>query len=62
MQAPDQPKQQLDYTDHWAEAAIQRVIDAGIMAGRNNGFAPNEPITRAEVAVVADRLLKQMGK
>ncbi|WP_213428351.1 S-layer homology domain-containing protein, partial [Paenibacillus dendritiformis] len=27
-----------------------------------NGFAPNEPITRAEMAVVADRLLKQMGK
>ncbi|MFW5437316.1 S-layer homology domain-containing protein [Paenibacillus apiarius] len=34
----------------------------GIMNGRGNGFAPSEPITRAEVAVVAERLLKQMGK
>lgn len=57
----EQPKQ-ADYADHWAEASIRRVMDAGIMGGRNTGFAPNEPITRAEVAVVVDRVLKQMGK
>ncbi|WP_420916840.1 S-layer homology domain-containing protein [Paenibacillus thiaminolyticus] len=28
--------------------------------GRGNEFAPNEPITRAEIAVVVDRLLKQL--
>ncbi|MBG9793009.1 N-acetylmuramoyl-L-alanine amidase [Paenibacillus dendritiformis] len=54
------PKQQ-DYEGHWAEASIRRVMDAGIMNGRGNGFTPNEPITRAEVAVVLDRLLKQLG-
>ncbi|MCM3339222.1 S-layer homology domain-containing protein [Paenibacillus sp. MER TA 81-3] len=37
-------------------------MDAGIMGGRNTGLAPNEPITRAEMAVIIDRLLKQMGK
>ncbi|BFH14492.1 hypothetical protein J6TS7_52540 [Paenibacillus dendritiformis] len=57
----DKPKQQ-DYEGHWAETSIRRVMEAGIMNGRNTGFAPNEPITRAEIAVVADRLLKQMGK
>ncbi|WP_430157267.1 S-layer homology domain-containing protein [Paenibacillus thiaminolyticus] len=61
VQAMEQPKQQ-DYEGHWAEASIRRVIDAEIMNGRGNGFAPNEPITRAEIAVVADRLLKHMGK
>ncbi|CAH8772217.1 N-acetylmuramoyl-L-alanine amidase [Paenibacillus dendritiformis] len=53
----EKPKQ-LDYAGHWAEASIRRVMDAGIMGGRNTGFAPNEPITRAEIAVVVDRLLK----
>ncbi|BFH10625.1 N-acetylmuramoyl-L-alanine amidase [Paenibacillus melissococcoides] len=61
VQALEKPKQP-DYAGHWAEASIRRVMDAGIMNGRGNGFAPNEPITRAEMAVVADRLLKQMGK
>ncbi|MGG3841285.1 S-layer homology domain-containing protein [Paenibacillus thiaminolyticus] len=38
------------------------MIEAGIMNGRGNGFAPNEPITRAEIAVVVDRVLKQLGE
>lgn len=58
MEKPKQP----DYAGHWAEASIRRVMDVGIMNGRGNGFAPNEPITRAEIAVVMDRMLKQMGK
>ncbi|WII39502.1 N-acetylmuramoyl-L-alanine amidase [Paenibacillus thiaminolyticus] len=61
VQAMEKPKQQ-DYEGHWAEASIRRVMDAGIMNGRGNGFAPNEPITRAEIAVVVDRLLKSSGK
>ncbi|BFH15528.1 hypothetical protein J6TS7_65670 [Paenibacillus dendritiformis] len=61
VKALEKPKQQ-DYVGHWAEASIRRVMDTGIMNGRGNGFAPNEPITRAEIAVVADRILKQMGK
>ncbi|WII40411.1 S-layer homology domain-containing protein [Paenibacillus thiaminolyticus] len=38
------------------------MIDAGLMGAVIPGFAPNEPITRAEVAVVLDRMLKQMWK
>lgn len=57
----EKPKQQ-DYVGHWAEASIRRVMDAGVMNGRGNGFAPNEPITRAEMAVIIDRLLKQADK
>ncbi|MDU5143504.1 MAG: N-acetylmuramoyl-L-alanine amidase [Paenibacillus dendritiformis] len=59
--ALEKPKQQ-DYVGHWAEASIRRVMGAGIMSGRNTGFAPNEPITRAEIAVVVDRVLKHMEK
>lgn len=58
LEKPKQP----DYAGHWAEASIRRVMDAGIMGGRGNGFAPNEPITRAEIAVVLDRLLKGAAK
>ncbi|WP_240927562.1 S-layer homology domain-containing protein [Paenibacillus thiaminolyticus] len=61
VQALEKPKQQ-DYEGHWAEASIRRVMDTGIMNGRGNGFAPNEPITRAEVATVVDRLLRKMEK
>ncbi|XGA11625.1 S-layer homology domain-containing protein [Paenibacillus thiaminolyticus] len=35
-------------------------MDAGLMGGRNTWFAPNEPITRAEVAVILDHLLKKL--
>ncbi|WII38904.1 S-layer homology domain-containing protein [Paenibacillus thiaminolyticus] len=55
----EKPSQQ-DYVGHWSEASIRRVMDAWIMNGRGNEFAPNEPITRAEIAVVVDRLLKQL--
>ncbi|WP_374016809.1 N-acetylmuramoyl-L-alanine amidase [Paenibacillus thiaminolyticus] len=55
------PKQ-ADYVGHWAEASIRRVKDAGIMNGRGNGFASNEPIAQAEIAIVVDCMLKQMGK
>ncbi|NGP59877.1 cell wall hydrolase [Paenibacillus thiaminolyticus] len=61
MRGMDKEKQQ-DYEGHWAEASIRRVMDTGIMNGRGNGFAPNEPITRAEVATVVDRLLRKMEK
>lgn len=52
-----------DIIGHWAEAQIRAVIDAGIMVGRDSGnFEPNQPITRAEVAVVAERLLSRFNK
>ncbi|WP_374018214.1 S-layer homology domain-containing protein [Paenibacillus thiaminolyticus] len=57
----EKPKQQ-DCEGHWAEASIRRVMDAGIMNGCKTGFAPNESITRAEIAVIVDRMLKSSGK
>ncbi|GAC41748.1 hypothetical protein PPOP_1099 [Paenibacillus popilliae ATCC 14706] len=59
MKAGDKPVPP-DIIGHWAEASIRAVIEAGIMVGRGSGnFEPNQPITRAEVAVVADRILKR---
>ncbi|GAV11274.1 GH25 family lysozyme [Paenibacillus sp. NAIST15-1] len=52
-------KSKNDCKGHWAESAIKEVIEAGIMSGRGNGFEPNSPITRAEVATIVSRLLKR---
>ena len=61
VEAMEKPKQQ-DCEGHWAEASIRRVMDAGIMNGCNTGFALNESITRAEIAVIVDPMLKSSGK
>jgi len=50
-----------DYADiaPWAKESVLNVIEDGIMVGDGQGyFKPTEPITRQEVAVVIDRLLK----
>lgn len=47
--------------DHWAASAISSVKEAGLMNGSNGRFRPNDGVTRAELAVVADRLLKKMN-
>ncbi|MFL1677016.1 N-acetylmuramoyl-L-alanine amidase [Paenibacillus dendritiformis] len=61
MKASDKPVPP-DIIGHWAEASIRAVIEAGIMVGRDSGnFEPNQPITRAEVAVVAERLLRRIA-
>ena len=45
--------------DHWAAEAIRIVRDAGLMTGREDGtFGPNEPVTRAQLAVILSRLIK----
>lgn len=59
MEADFMSEKKTDYEGHWAESAIKEVIYAGIMSGRGNGFEPNSPITRAEVAIVVSRLLKR---
>lgn len=47
----------IDYTGHWAEASIKKAIDAGIMKGYGDGtWRPEQPVTRAELAVILDRL------
>lgn len=45
--------------DHWAAGAIARVAAAGLMQGDPSGqFRPDDPVSRAEVAVIIFRLLK----
>lgn len=49
-------------SDHWAADEIRRVKEAGIMSGHSDGtFRPDQPPTRAELAVVVDRLLQRKG-
>ena len=36
----------------WAEAAVARVVQAGVMIGTGNAFQPNRPTTRAEAATI----------
>jgi N-acetylmuramoyl-L-alanine amidase len=47
----------------WAEASIRQVIDWGIMQGDPDGrWRPNQPVTRAEMAVVITRLFDFMQR
>lgn len=47
-----------DYNGHWAEDSIKRVMDKGLMVGDGQGnFRPDDKITRAEVAVIIDKLV-----
>lgn len=46
-----------DITGHWAEAAIRRCMERGQLKGYPDGsFQPDKPVTRAELAVILDRL------
>lgn len=54
---PEPAKVQTDYEGHWAEKAIQTVMDKGLMIGDGKGnFRPNDPLTRAEMATILTRL------
>ena len=45
--------------DSWYNDAVNKVFKAGIMAGYIDGnFKPQQPITRAEMAVIISRMLK----
>jgi len=45
--------------DHWAADAIRIVKEAGLMTGREDGtFGPNDPVTRAQLAAILARLMK----
>lgn len=44
---------------HWAEHDIKQVAEDGLMVGFEDGsFKPNEPVTRAQLAVIINRLRK----
>ncbi|BCV23306.1 glucosaminidase domain-containing protein [Gelria sp. Kuro-4] len=51
-----------DIEGHWAKADIEAVAKAGLMSGYPDGrFGPDEPVTRAQLAAVVNRLLKREG-
>lgn len=57
-----QPEPEIvdDITGHWAEKSIRRTISRGLMQGYPDGsFQPDKPVTRAELAVILDRLEKE---
>ena len=49
--------QYSDTTGHWAQAAIQRWSELGVLKGSGGKFRPNDPISRAELAAIINRIL-----
>lgn len=48
-----------DIAGHWAERDIRAVVESGLMSGFPDGtFKPGEPVTRAQLAVILNRLRK----
>ncbi|MFZ5687862.1 MAG: N-acetylmuramoyl-L-alanine amidase [Bacillota bacterium] len=48
---------------HWAKGSIERLAELGLLKGDEQGnFRPDEPLTRAQLAAVLDRLLKLLGR
>lgn len=47
-----------DVKGHWAEQAINRMANYKIVNGYNGLFRPNDPITRGEMSVVIDGIMK----
>lgn len=51
-----------DVQGHWAQAEIEKWSEKGIIQGYNGIFRPNEPVTRAEMAVMLDRIMNYQEK
>jgi hypothetical protein len=52
-----------DIEGHWAKAEIEAVAAKGLLTGYPDGnFHPDEPVTRAQLAVVVARLLRYLDK
>lgn len=50
-----------DIKGHWAEKEIKEIVEKGLMVGFPDGtFRPNEPATRAQLAVVLSKLLDKI--
>jgi hypothetical protein len=46
-----------DVSGHWAEAAITKWSNQGVITGYEGKFRPNDPITRGEFVIILDRIL-----
>lgn len=46
-----------DISKHWAENEIKKWSNEGLLLGSNGKFRPNDYLTRAEMAVIVDRLM-----
>jgi len=51
-----------DVQGHWAQAEIEKWCEKGIIHGYDGLFRPNEPVTRAEMAVMLDRIMNYQEK
>jgi len=48
---------------HWAKESIDRLAQLSLLKGDEAGnFRPEDPVTRAQLAVVLDRLLRLLGR
>ena len=47
----------IDTTDHWAETAIERWSDYGVVEGYGNAFNPDNSITRGQMATILSKTL-----
>ena len=48
----------MDIAGHWAEEAIRRMKESGIVQGYRSRFDPDRPLSRAEFLAMADRLFR----
>ena len=57
---PEESEVVDDITGHWAEKPIRRCMERGLLKGYPDGsFQPNKPVTRAELAVILDRIMME---
>ena len=50
-----------DYENHWAKEAIESTMEVGIF-NKTDKFRPNDKVTRAEMAVIVDRLMRWINE
>jgi len=51
-----------DVQGHWGREAIEKWSDMEILQGFDGKFRPNDPITRGDMAVIVDRVMKYQTK
>ena len=53
---------ETDYDDHWAGKDIRWCLERGLLTGYPDGsFKPEQPVTRAEMAVIIRRICEYKG-